>query len=151
MTLTVYVGADHAGFELKKAVLEHLAKKGVKTVDCGAYLHDKNDDYPPFCFAVATQVAHHHGSRGVVIGGSGLGEAIAANKVKGIRAAVVYDDFTARMSREHNDANVIALRGRGVPVKRSLALLDGWLATEFSGATRHRRRITMLSAFERSL
>ncbi len=148
---TLYIGADHAGFALKKAVIAHCEGKGIAIVDCGAFLLDKNDDYPPFCFAVATRVAHHPGSKGIVIGGSGLGEAIAANKVRGIRAAVVYDAFTATKSREHNDANVIALRGRGVSVKTSLRLLDLWLATEFSGDARHKRRLMMVAAFERSL
>jgi ribose 5-phosphate isomerase B len=149
--VTVYVGADHAGFALKKAVIAHCESKGMTVVDCGAFILDKNDDYPAFCFAVATQVAHHHTSMGVVIGGSGIGEAIAANKVRGIRAAVVYDAFTARKSREHNDANIIALRNRGVSAKKSLQLLDIWLKTPFSNADRHKRRILQIAAFERSL
>jgi ribose 5-phosphate isomerase B len=147
--MTVYVGSDHAGFALKKKVLAHLARRHIAAVDCGAFVHDKDDDYPPFCFAVGTMVSHHRGSLGVVIGGSGIGEAIAANKVRGVRAAVVYDEFTARKSREHNDANVIALRGRGVSATKAFRLLDIWLATPFSGAPRHRRRISMITAFER--
>jgi len=145
----IYLGSDHAGFALKRKVEALLLGKGIAFMDYGALTCDKEDDYPDFCILVAKAVARHAGSKGIVIGGSGIGEAIAANKVKGVRAAVVYDDFTATKSRQHNDANVIALRARGVPAAKSLRLLTLWLRTPFSKATRHKRRIAKISRYER--
>ena len=145
----IYLGSDHAGFELKRRVAAYLAKARIPHKDLGPYALDPEDDYPDYCIPVAKAVARHKGSKGVVIGGSGIGEAIAANKVKGVRAAVVYDTFTAKKSREHNDANVIALRGRGVRPATSLRLLNVWLTTRFSGAVRHVRRINKITSYER--
>ena len=144
----IYIGSDHAGFALKEFLTKYLAKKGVDFADLGPYRFDPQDDYPDFCIPVAEAVVKNKGAKGIVIGGSGNGEAIAANKVKGIRAAIVYDAFTAKKSREHNDANVIALRARGVPHKESLRLLKIWLSTSFSGG-KHKRRIDKISRYER--
>ncbi|MEK6822563.1 MAG: ribose-5-phosphate isomerase [Nanoarchaeota archaeon] len=145
----IYLGSDHAGFNLKRRIAASLAKTHVPYTDVGPFALDPEDDYPDYCIAVAEAVSRHKGSKGVVIGGSGIGEAIAANKVKGVRAALVYDTFTAKKSREHNDANVIALRGRGVTPATSLRLLKVWLATRFSGGARHVRRINKITRYER--
>ena len=110
--MRVYVGSDHAGFELKNYLVEHLAKAGHEVVDCGPQAYDPDDDYPPYCFRTAERVLADPGSLGVVIGGSGNGEQIAANKVPGIRAALAWSEETATLAREHNDANVISVGGR---------------------------------------
>ncbi len=144
----VFVGSDHAGFRLKTAVLKLLSARDYPAIDLGPFKLSKDDDYPRYCIAVGRAVAKREGSIGIVIGGSGIGEAIAANKVKGIRAAVVYDRFTAVKSREHNDANVISLRARGISEKKNLQLLSLWLKTNFSGNKRHKRRIGQMAAYE---
>lgn len=146
----LYIGSDHAGYHLKEKIVHSLAKQGVTVIDLGPHKFVKDDDYPDYCILVGQSVSRNKGSKGIVIGGSGLGEAIAANKVDGIRAAVVYDTFTATKSREHNDANVIALRARGVSAATSLRLLHRWLATPFSGAARHKRRIAKITRYERA-
>jgi ribose 5-phosphate isomerase B len=145
----IYIGSDHAGFALKKKIEAYLQRKRITYVDMGPFKLHPEDDYPDYCIPVAEAVAKDKGSAGIVIGGSGEGEAIVANKVKGIRAAVVYDTFTAVKSRQHNDANVIALRGRGVSAKKSITLLALWLKTPFSNAAKHKRRIAKISRYER--
>jgi ribose 5-phosphate isomerase B len=145
----IYIGSDHAGYKLKLAVISYFEGSGIRYTDLGPFSYNPEDDYPDYCIPVAKAVAKNKGSKGVVIGGSGEGEAIAANKVKGIRAVVVYDNFTARKTREHNDANVISLRGRGVPAAKSIALLKLWLKTHFSGSKKHSRRIRKIAAYER--
>lgn len=144
----MFIGSDHAGFALKERIKKALDERGLAYEDCGPFCLDKEDDYPDFCIPVAERVAGLKGAKGIVIGGSGEGEAMVANKVKGIRAAVVYDAFTAVKSRQHNDANVIALRGRGVSAEKSLRLLFLWLRTPFIGAAKHKRRIRKIAAFE---
>jgi len=146
----LYIGSDHAGYRLKERIVHALAKDGITIIDLGPHKLVNDDDYPDYCIPVAQAVSRNKGSKGIVIGGSGIGEAIAANKVNGIRAAVVYDTFTATKSREHNDANVIALRARGVSASTSLRLLRRWLATSFSGGTRHKRRIAKIARYERA-
>jgi ribose 5-phosphate isomerase B len=133
--MRVYLGSDHAGFDLKGHLVERLRVLGHEPVDCGAHALDPEDDYPPYCIAAASLVASDPGSLGVVIGGSGNGEQIAANKVKGVRAALVWNDDTARLAREHNDANVTRF-------------LEIFVSTPFSGSERHRRRIGQLSVYE---
>jgi ribose 5-phosphate isomerase B len=146
----VYIGSDHAGFELKRRLLERVAELGHETVDCGPAAYDPEDDYPPYCLLVGTRVMADPGSLGIVIGGSGNGEAIAANKVKGVRCAVAFSDETATLCREHNDANVLSLGARMYPQADAVRYAELFLATEFSGAERHARRIRLLSGYEDS-
>jgi ribose 5-phosphate isomerase B len=147
---TIYLGTDHAGFALKEAVKQHLSEQGYEIVDVGAATENPGDDYPDFIFP-AVEGAMHSGSRAIVFGGSGIGECIAANKVVGARAALVYDDYTAQKSREHNDANVLCLGGRTVTKDFMLAkqLVDIWLGTVFSGDSRHIARLDKISAYEK--
>jgi ribose 5-phosphate isomerase B len=146
--MRVYLGSDHAGFELKSRLLEHLATLGHEPVDCGARTFDPDDDYPPPCIAAAARVMNDPGSLGIVIGGSGNGEQIAANKVRGVRAALVWSDETARLAREHNDANVISIGARNHSETDALRFVEIFLATPFSNGERHVRRIGMLAEYE---
>jgi ribose 5-phosphate isomerase B len=146
--MRVFLGSDHAGFELKSRLIEHLAQQGHEPVDCGAATFDPEDDYPPPCFAAAERTVAEPGSLGVVIGGSGNGEQIAANKVRGVRAALAWSDDTARLAREHNDANVVSIGAREHPEADALRFVDIFLATPFSGEARHMRRIALVSEYE---
>lgn len=148
--MRVYLGSDHAGFELKATLIEHLAGLGHEPVDCGAHSYDPEDDYPAPCIAAAARAVADGGSLAVVIGGSGNGEQIAANKVSGVRAALVWNDETARLAREHNDANVISLGARNHPEPDALRFVEIFVSTPFSGAERHRRRIAQLAEYERT-
>ena len=146
--MRVYLGSDHAGFELKAHLVEHLRRLGHEPVDCGAHTLDPGDDYPPPCIAAATRTVGDEGSLGVVIGGSGNGEQIAANKVSGVRAALVWNDETARLAREHNDANVISIGARNHPEADAVRFVEIFLDTPFSHDPRHVRRIGMLAEYE---
>ena len=142
----VAIGCDHAGYQLKSHLLGTLADLGWEVNDLGAY-NDESVDYPEVCAAVGREVSDGRADRGIVIGGSGQGEQIAANKVKGIRAALCNDLYTARMSREHNDANVLAIGGRIVGTGLADEILALWLDTDFEGG-RHQRRIDQITAIE---
>jgi ribose 5-phosphate isomerase B len=146
--MRVYLGSDHAGFELKAALIAHLASTGHEPVDCGAHSFDAEDDYPSFCITAGARVVADPGSLGIVIGGSGNGEQIAANKVRGVRAALVWSDETATLAREHNDANVISIGARNHPEADVLRFVDLFLATPFSEGERHIRRIGELAEYE---
>jgi len=146
--MRVHLGSDHAGFEFKAVLTEHLRAQGHDVVDHGAHEYDAVDDYPPFCIAAARAVVGDPGSLGVVIGGSGNGEQIAANKVPGIRAALAWSVQTAQLCREHNDANVIGIGARMHDPATALAIVDTFLTTPFSHDERHVRRIAMVSAYE---
>jgi ribose 5-phosphate isomerase B len=146
--MRVHIGSDHAGLELKNALVEHLKSSGHDVVDHGPHFFDALDDYPVFCIPAAQGVASENGSFGIVLGGSGNGEQMAANKVKGIRAALVWSVETAKLAREHNDANVIAIGGRMHPIEVCKELIDVFLATPFSNDERHIRRIGQVSKFE---
>lgn len=146
--MRVHIGSDHAGLELKNALVEHLKSSGHDVVDHGPHVYDALDDYPVFCIPAAQGVASENGSFGIVLGGSGNGEQMAANKVKGIRAALVWSVETAKLAREHNDANVIAIGGRMHPIEVCKELIDVFLATPFSNDERHIRRIGQVSNFE---
>ena len=148
--MRVHLGSDHAGFELKAAVAARLTELGHELVDHGPEAFDPEDDYPPFVMGAAAAVVADEGSLGVVIGGSGNGEAIAANKVAGVRAALVWTDETARLGREHNDANVISLGARQYPTADAVRFVEIFVETPFSNGERHRRRIAMLTDYERS-
>ena len=146
--MRVHIGTDHAGFELKEKVVAHLREAGHDVVDHGAHSYDALDDYPPFCIETAKAVVDEPGSLGVVIGGSGNGEQMAANCVEGVRAALVWSDATARLAREHNDANMMALGAGFVGELLALEIVDTFLDTPFSNGERHKRRIEKLMAVE---
>jgi ribose 5-phosphate isomerase B len=146
--MRIHVAADHAGFELKVALVEHLRAGGHEVVDHGAEAYDPQDDYPAVCFAAGQAVVADPGSLGVVIGGSGNGEQIAANKVVGVRAALAWNEETARLGRQHNDANVVAIGARQHSVDEALELVDAFVAEPFSQDPRHQRRIDQLAAYE---
>jgi ribose 5-phosphate isomerase B len=146
----VYLGSDHAGFELKTHLLAHLADQGHETVDIGPTVYDAEDDYPPFCIATGLAVLADPGSLGIVIGGSGNGEQIAANKVPGIRASLAWSVETARLGRLHNNAQIVAIGARMHTPDEAAELADAFLATEFSGEARHARRIDLLTEYERT-
>jgi ribose 5-phosphate isomerase B len=148
--MRVYLGSDHAGYELKQAIIEHLAAGGHEPVDCGAYVYDAEDDYPAFCIAAAQKTLDDPGSLGIVIGGSGNGEQIAANKVPGIRCALAWSVETATLARQHNDAQVMGIGGRMHSVEEALTIIDAFLAAEWSQAPRHQRRIDILADYERT-
>jgi ribose 5-phosphate isomerase B len=146
----VYLGSDHAGFELKASLATHLVKAGHDVVDVGPAVYDAEDDYPAFCVEAARRVVADPGSLGVVIGGSGNGEQIAANKVPGCRAALGYNTETAALARQHNDAQVLGIGARMHTAEEAAAIVDAFLATEFSGQERHARRIQQLVDYERT-
>ena len=148
--MRVYLGSDHAGFELKQALVTHLTGAGHEVVDVGPHAYDAEDDYPPYCLATAARVVADPGSLGVVLGGSGNGEQIAANKVTGARAALAWKPEIARLAREHNDANLIGIGARMHTVAEALAIVDEFLAVPFSGAERHARRIAQLADYEKT-
>ena len=146
--MRVYVGGDHAGFEFKKAIIEHLRNAGHEPIDCGAFDYDAEDDYPAFCIAAAERTVADPGSLGIVLGGSGNGEQIAANKVIGVRAALCNDLWLAEMARSHNDANVLSMGGRVVSNEQAEAIVEKFLATPFEGG-RHERRVALLAEIEK--
>jgi ribose 5-phosphate isomerase B len=148
--MRVYIASDHAGFELKQHLAGHLGEAGHDVVDVGPRVYDAEDDYPPYCLAAATRVVADPGSLGVVIGGSGNGEQIAANKVVGTRAALGWSVETARLGRQHNDANVLAIGARMHGPEEATSIADAFLATAFSGDPRHARRIRQLADYERT-
>jgi ribose 5-phosphate isomerase B len=146
--MRVHIGSDHAGFELKNHLVEHLKSAGHDVVDHGPAVYDAVDDYPPYCLRTAEAVVADAGSLGIVIGGSGNGEQIAANKVKGVRAVLAWSTDTARLGREHNNANVISVGARMHTEEEATGFVDTFLATDYSGEERHTRRIEMLNGYE---
>jgi ribose 5-phosphate isomerase B len=146
--MRLHIASDHAGYELKSALIEHLTASGHDVVDHGAFEYDALDDYPSFCFSAGEAVVAEPGSLGIVIGGSGNGEQIAANKVAGVRAALAWSLETATLGRQHNNANVIAVGGRMHPVEESIAFIEAFIAEPFSEDERHQRRIDQLAEYE---
>jgi ribose 5-phosphate isomerase B len=146
--MKIHVGTDHAGFEFKNELVKYLQSKGHDVVDHGAYEYDAEDDYPAFCISAAKAVANDAGSLGIVIGGSGNGEQIAANKVVGIRAALAWSVETATLAREHNNANVLGLGARMHDQATAFAIVDAFIRTPFSNVERHIRRIGQIAEFE---
>lgn len=144
--MRIAVGADHAGFELKRRLIATLQRLGHQIDDRGTH-NETPVDYPPICAEVGRLVAAAQADRGIVIGGSGQGEQIAANKVHGVRAALCNDLYTARLSRQHNDANVLAMGGRIVAFELAEEILTLWLNTSFEGG-RHQRRLDQITAIE---
>ena len=145
--MQVTIGADHAGFELKAVVAALLAELGHDVVDLGAHAYDAGDDYPDFAGAVARRVAAA-GGRGVVVCGSGVGASVAANKVRGVRASVCHDTYSARQGVEHDDMNVLCLGSRIVGEELAREVVAAFMAAGFSGEARHRRRLDKLLALE---
>jgi ribose 5-phosphate isomerase B len=148
--MRVHLGSDHAGLELKEHLLNWLADQGYEAVDHGPFVYDAEDDYPVFCLRAAEAVADEDGSLGVVVGGSGNGEAIAANKVKGVRCALAWSEETAALARQHNDANVVSIGGRMHTLDDMTRFVEVFLSTSFSGEDRHARRIEMLAGYEKT-
>ncbi len=144
--MRIALGADHAGYVLKTAVIEHLADSGHELIDFGTD-SEQSVDYPVFCADAARAVVHGRADCAIVLGGSGQGEQIAANKVHGARAALCQSEFMARLARRHNDANVLALGGRVLGEPFALAIVDAFLSTEFEGG-RHARRIHQIARIE---
>jgi ribose 5-phosphate isomerase B len=148
--MRVYMGADHAGYELKVHLAGHLAGHGYDVVDVGAARFEPDDDYPAYCLHTGQRVVDDPGSLGVVIGGSGNGEQIAANKVAGVRAALAWSVETAQLAREHNDANMVGIGARQHTLDQATAIVTAFLTTPFSGGERHARRIAQISGYESS-
>ena len=148
--MRVHIGSDHAGFEAKAALVAALIERGHEVADHGPSEYDAVDDYPPFCLATGAAVVADAGSLGIVLGGSGNGEQMAANKVDGVRAALVWSEETAQLARAHNDANVISVGARMHDAADVLRFVEVFLQTPFSGDSRHVRRIDQLADYERT-
>jgi ribose 5-phosphate isomerase B len=146
----VYLGSDHAGFELKAAIISWLGEAGHEAVDCGPVSYDPQDDYPVYVIHAAQRAIGDPGSLGIVIGGSGNGEQIAANKVPGVRAALAWTVETAQLARQHNDANVLSLGARMYSTEDALSFAQVFVATPFSGEARHARRLARIADFEKT-
>jgi ribose 5-phosphate isomerase B len=147
--MKISIGSDHAGFEYKQALAEMLRAQGHEVIDVGTHSADSTD-YPLWCIPAAEKVANGEADKGIVIGGSGNGEAIAANKVKGIRCAIAWSDDTARLGSQHNNANVLSIGERMVSLETAKRLVDIWLSTPFEGG-RHVQRIEELARYEAGL
>ena len=153
MKQKIFLGTDHAGFQLKEEIRKYLENSGIDVEDCGAYKLDAHDDYPKFIFAAAKKVAENKGSMGIVFGGSGQGEAIVANKVKHIRAAVYNSNNLdiVKLSRTHNDANVLSLGARFLDREKAIEAVRIWLDTDFGNERKHKRRILQIKSIEKRL
>ena len=143
--MIIHIATDHAGLELKEKVKSYLSKLDYEVVDHGAYEYDALDDYPDFIFPCAEAVSNDSNSKGIILGGSGQGEAMAANRVKGVRAAVCYNgpDEIIKLSRQHNDANILSLGARFMSEQEMYKIIELWLSTDFESG-RHKRRIEKL-------
>jgi ribose 5-phosphate isomerase B len=146
--MRLHIAADHAGYDLKQHLVQHLTTAGHEVIDHGAHELDPQDDYPAFCISAGEAVVAEPGSLGIVIGGSGNGEQIAANKVTGVRAVLAWSLETARLGRQHNDANVIAVGGRMHSAEEATSFVEAFVAEPFSGDGRHQRRIDQLADYE---
>lgn len=147
--MRVVIGSDHAGFELKEQLLAHLKEEGHLVIDVGT---DSTEpvDYPDYAAAVARAVVSGEGERGIIVCGSGAGASIAANKITGIRAAVVHDHYTAHQAVEHDDMNVLAIGGRVIGVNTATEIVDTFLGARFSGEERHSRRLRKVVELDRN-
>jgi len=146
----VYLGSDHAGFELKSRLIEWLSGAGHEPVDCGPPAYHPGDDYPVYVMRAAQGVAGDPGSLGIVVGGSGNGEQIASNKIPGIRAALAWTEETAQLARQHNDANVLSLGARMYGIDDAIGFARVFVETPFSGEARHSRRLQEIADYEKS-
>jgi len=148
--MRIHVGSDHAGLEVKHELVSVLSERGHEVVDHGPFEYDPLDDYPPYCLRTALAVVGDPESLGVVLGGSGNGEQISANKVAGARAALAWSVETARLARQHNDANVVSIGARMHPFTEVVSFVETFLATPFTGDERHVRRIAQLADYEQT-
>ncbi len=146
--MKIYLATDHAAFDLKEKLKKSLEEMGLEVEDCGAFVFDKDDDYPDFIKVAAQKVAQNPGTFGVVFGKSGQGEQIAANKVKGVRAALGFNEENVRLAREHNNANVLSLGFDFVPVEKAKELISLFVNTPFTNEERHVRRIDKITEIE---
>lgn len=146
--MKIVIGADHAGYDMKQSAVEYLKQRGHDVTDVGTHEPGKPDDYPDFAALVAKQMQSGQADRGILICGSGVGVSVAANKFKGIRAAVCHDHYSAQQGVEHDDMNVLVLGSRVIGPNVALDLMDGYLAAKFSGEPRHVRRLAKVKAFE---
>ena len=146
--MKIHVACDHAAFELKEALVSHLQEKGLEVIDHGSKEYDAEDDYPNTCIPCAEAVLADKGALGVVLGGSGNGEQMAANCVKGIRAALAWSLETAKLARMHNNAQIVAVGARMHEVPEALARIDAFIAEPFTGEQRHQRRIDLMDKYE---
>ena len=146
--MRIHIGSDHAGLELKAALVEYLQGKGHDVTDHGPHEYDAVDDYPDFCIPAAIATVADPSSLGIVLGGSGNGEQIAANKVKGVRAALAWSVETAKLARDHNNANVVGIGGRMHSIEDCKAIIDAFVGTPFSNDERHIRRINKIAKYE---
>ena len=146
--MRVYLGSDHAGFELKASLVKWLTDAGHEPVDCGPASYVPDDDYPVYVMRAASSAVADPGSLGIVIGGSGNGEQIASNKVRGVRAALAFSDETARLARLHNDANVLSLGAREYSLDAAIGFAKVFVETPFSEEPRHIRRLDMIARYE---
>lgn len=146
--MRIYIGSDHAGYELKGEIVQHLSSAGHDVTDIGPAEYDAADDYPVFCFHTGAATVADDGSLGIVLGGSGNGEQIAANKVAGVRAILAWSTEIAQLGREHNNANVVSLGARMHSREEALAIVDAFINEPFSGGDRHQRRIQQMLDFE---
>ena len=146
----IYVASDHAGFELKKQIIKHLKDIDMEVEDCGPFAFDPEDDYPDFCYPCAVKVSQNPGSMGIILGMSGNGEAIVANKVKGIRAALYYGghEEIIKLSRQHNNANVLSFGAKFLTIQEVERAIDLFIETGFEGG-RHQRRIDKILTLEK--
>ena len=145
----VHVGSDHAGYEVKNHLVTWLTDRGYEVIDVGPLEYDAQDDYPPFCVEAARRVVVDEGSLGLVLGGSGNGEQIAANKVPGARASLAWNVDTAKLSRQHNNALLAGIGARMHSIEEIERIVEAFVTTEFEGG-RHQRRIDMLSDYEKT-
>lgn len=146
--MKIHVACDHAAFELKEALVSHLQEKGLEVIDHGSKEYDAEDDYPNTCIPCAEAVLADKGALGVVLGGSGNGEQMAANCVKGIRAALAWSLETAKLARMHNNAQIVAVGARMHEVPEALAIINAFIAEPFTGEQRHQRRIDLMDKYE---
>ena len=148
--MRVYLGSDHGGYELKQAIVEHLSAGRARADRLRRVSYDAEDDYPAFCIAAAMKTVADPGSLGIVLGGSGNGEQIAANKVPGARCALAWSPETASLARQHNNALLIGIGGRMHTVEEALAIVDAFVSTPWSEAPRHQRRVDIMAEYERT-
>lgn len=148
--MKIVIGADHAGYEMKQLVVDHLKQQGHQVTDVGTHEPGKPDDYPDFAHLVAKNILGGDSERGILICGSGVGVSVAANKFHGIRASVCHDHYSAKQGVEHDDMNVLVLGSRVIGPNLAVDLVDGYLESKFSGEERHVRRLSKIKSFEES-
>ncbi|MCE5199668.1 MAG: ribose 5-phosphate isomerase B [Armatimonadota bacterium] len=146
--MRIAIGADHAGYELKEHIREFLEEEGHEVTDVGALTYDRGDDYPIYAADVARQVSSGQAERGILVCDSGIGVDIVANKFAGVRSALVHDEELARLTRQHNDSNILSLGAMFMDENKAERIVEKWLETEFSGVERHERRVNEITQLE---